>query len=274
MASNQTRCHSTLAYTVSERNTVCFSVCNLNCVRPQLTLSHTRSAAWSRAHKFHANAAQRAADLLNLQLELSTPHMLGDGAKPDFQSFTTCIMAQADSVSPDKVQHARSLLDSLLARVTSGDLQVTRNPTAPFSAVLSVIAKSTPSKGPLDVSIIATDELDGFTSVVDTDADPYSIAKMLYENVESDFHGIGTSADLHAASAFLRCIVAHTTPESTERVNTARRVFENACQAGQVSRSVIQAFKDALGGRAAGFHGLHSKNPPKFWSSSVPAAFR
>ena len=240
-----------------------------------LTHAHTRFAAWSRAHKFHADAAQRAEELLNLQLELSKPDMLGDGAKPDFQSFTICIMAQADSVSPDKVQHARNLLDSLLERVASGDLQVTRNPTAPFSAVLSAIANSTPSKARSDGPIDTADEvLDGFTSIVDTQADPYSIAKMLYEAVESNFHGIGTSADHHATSAFLRCIAVHCAPGSTEREHAACRVFRNACQAGQVSRSVLLGAKDALGRAAATFPEIHAKNPPKFWSRSVPAAFR
>jgi hypothetical protein len=209
---------------------------------------------------------------LNLQLELSSkPDLLGDAARPDFQSFTICIMAQADSESPQKVQRAKVLLDSLLERVASGDLRVTRNPTAPFSAVLSAIAKSK-AKTPEMPDTISSE--DGFNSVVDTQTDPYSIASSIYQDVQSDAHRIGTLADHHATSAFLRCVAAHCAPGSVERDNTARVVFEDACQTGQVSRAVLQALKVALGDGADSIPELNGKWPPKFWSRNVSGAFR
>lgn len=204
---------------------------------------------------------------MNLQMELSTPNQLGDGAKPDFQSFTVCILTHADSESPEKVHHARNLLDKLLEHVACGNLPVTRNPTAPFSAVLSVIARTS-----LNTNQSSVSSEDEFSSMVDTQTDPYSVALSVYQELKSDAHDIGTSADHHAISAFLRCIAAHCAPGSVERENAARMTFEEACQAGQVSRSVIQALKVALGDTAQSIPQLHSKNPPKFWSRNISAA--
>jgi hypothetical protein len=67
-------------------------------------------------------------------------------------------------------------------------------------------------------------------------------------------------------------MLAHTTPGSTERDHTARRVFHDACQSGHASRSVLRIFQDILGSAAATVPDL--RNPPKFWSRCVPATFR
>jgi hypothetical protein len=198
--------------------------------------------------------------------------MLGESVKPDFQSYTVCILAYADSRLPNKVERALSLLDSLLDNLGRGQVSVTRNPTAPFSAALTAISDSktqlTASESPGLISE------DGFTSTVDTHSDPYAIAQTIFGQVESDAHRIGTSADHHAVSAYLKCIVAHCAPGSTQREHTACHVFENACDAGQVSRSVIQAFKDALGPKIKDFPELQTKPLPRSWSANVSAKFR
>jgi hypothetical protein len=209
---------------------------------------------------------------LNLQCDLTQPDMLGDSVKPDFQSYTVCIMAYADSSLPNKVERALSLLDALLDSLGRGQVSVTRNPTAPFSAALTAISSSKTQLTASESAGLISE--DGFTSRVDTDSDPYAIAKTIFAQVENDAHRIGTSADHHAVSAYLKCIVAHCAPGSTEREHTAFHVFENACEAGQVSRSVIQAFKDALGPKAKDFPELQAKTPPRSWSANVSAKFR
>jgi hypothetical protein len=198
--------------------------------------------------------------------------MLGDSVKPDFQSYTVCIMAYADSSLPNKVERALSLLDALLDSLGRGQVSVTRNPTAPFSAALTAISSSKTQLTASESAGLISE--DGFTSRVDTDSDPYAIAKTIFAQVENDAHRIGTSADHHAVSAYLKCIAAHCAPGSTEREHTAFHVFENACEAGQVSRSVIQAFKDALGPKAKDFPELQAKTPPRSWSANVSAKFR
>jgi hypothetical protein len=163
------------------------------------------------------------------------------------------------------------LLDSLLDSLGRGQVSVTRNPTAPFSAALTAISDS---KTQWTVSESSRLTEDGFTSTVDTQSDPYTIAKTIFTQVENDSHRIGTSADHHAVTAYLKCIVAHCAPGSTEREHAACHVFENACDAGQVSRSVIQAFKDALGPKAKDFPELQAKSLPRSWSANVSAKFR
>lgn len=254
------RCESILQQLIHSEN-----------IKPDTVSFNTCLYAWSRAHKFHGDAAQRAEKILTLQRELSKPDALGDAVKPDFQSFTICIMTHADSQSPDKIESARRLLDDLLECIARGELRVKRNPNAPFSAVLTAIARTLSTPPALQTESAGEDD---FNSTVDTRTDPYSVATTIFQNLQNDVHGLGTSADHHAISAFLRCIVAHCAPGSTERDHTARTVFLEACQAGQVSRPVLEAFKETLDKSSTTYSDVHASNPPKFWSRNVSAAFR
>ena len=198
--------------------------------------------------------------------------------KPDFQSFTSCILVQSKSTSEERLQHATTLLTKLLDEIKLGHLSVSRNPTGPFSAVLTTIANytvpNTTRNVESDDKIVGdgSSELDVFNSAVDTLSDPYSMALNILDQIERDVHGIGTKVDHHCITAFLKCMVAHSVPGSTEREHTSRRVFEDACQAGQVSRQVLKEFQQLLGPAANTFPDL--RNPPKQWSRNVPASFR
>lgn len=211
---------------------------------------------------------------MNRQCDLSSSDQIGDDAQPDFQTFTSCILVQSKSLADDRLQNALTLLNKLLDEVKLGKLPVTRNPTAPFSAVLTTIANyklpnTTESKTTGDNE---SSEIDVFNSAVDTQSDPYSIAVNIFDQVERDAHGIGTTADHHCVTAFLKCVVTHSVPGSIERESTTRRVFHDTCQAGQVSRQVLKEFHNILGQAASTFPDI--RHPPKFWSRNVPSAFR
>jgi hypothetical protein len=232
--------------------------------------------AWTKSHKFHRDAGERAVQLLNRQFELS---MHDDDVKPNFQSFTSCILVQSKSNDVHRLQNAYALLQKLLEEIKLGNLQVTRNPTAPFSAVLTTIAHyqdpaNINNLDTLDNSEIpdASIEIDVFNSTIDTLSDPYSMAINIFDQIEKDVHGIGTKLDHHCVTAFLKCIVAHSVPGSTEREHTSRRIFHDTCQAGYVSKSVLKEFQTILGSAANTFPDL--RNPPKFWSRNVPTSFR
>lgn len=254
---------------VSKILTTCFDCILLN-------------SAWSRAHKFHVNAAQKAEDLFFKQRKLSKVDKLGDRVKPDFQTYTTCIMSLVESKTiTNKMKRALRLLDFILDSVSRGEMPVSRNPNAPFSAALSVIAscddKTIEQKGTsLSPSLDKTNDnsVDGFTAVVDTDTDPYTVAKSIFAQVDGDAHGIGTFVDHHVATSFLRCISTHCATGSTERQHTATRVFESACSDGQVSRSVVEGIKDALGPGIESFPHFFAKRRPKSWSRNVEIKFR
>jgi hypothetical protein len=233
--------------------------------------------AWSKSHKFHKDAGQRAIELLNLQFELSSPDQIGDDVKPNFQTFTSCILVQSRSTADDRLQQALELLKRLLEEIKLGNLSIAGNPTGPFSGILTTIAnykvpKATEKLTSDDIVEDGSSEIDVFNSAVDTQSDPYSLAIDIFDQIERDVHGIGTTVDHHCVTAFFKCMVAHSIPGSTERDHTSRRVFSDACQAGQVSRQVLKEFQNILGPAANAFPDL--RNPPKTWSRNVPATFR
>jgi hypothetical protein len=218
---------------------------------------------------------------LNQQFDLASPDQIGDDVKPDFQSFTSCILVQSKSKDNDRLDTALTLLEKLLQEIKLGNLFVTRNPTAPFSAVLTTIANyNVPSS--VSTKTMKTNEtighddgssdIDVFNSTVETQSDPYSMALNIFDQIENDIHGIGTTVDYHSITAFFKCMVAHSTPGSTERDHTSRRIFSDACQAGNVSQSVLKEFHTILGPAAKMLPDL--RNPPKFWSRNVPPTFR
>jgi len=207
--------------------------------------------------------------LLNRQFELSAPDKLGDDVKLDFQSFTSCILSQSKSSDAKRLQNALDLLSLLLEEVANGRLPVTRQPSAPFSAVLTTISLYRPPK--TETPNVISYALHG---AVDTESDPYSIAINIFDQIQNDTHKIGTQLEHHSVTAFLKCVAAHTVPGSTERDHTARRVFHDACNAGQVSKAVLREFSNVLGSQQAFSAIPDIRNPPSFWSRGVPANFR
>ena len=175
------------------------------------------------------------------------------------------------------MQLASALLNKLLEEIKLGDLSITRNPTGPFSAMLTTIANyklpnATGKEASTDSKEDGSSEIDVFNSTVDTQTDPYSMAIDIFDQIERDVHGIGTTVDHHCVTAFFKCMVAHSIPGSTEREHTSRRVFHDTCQSGHVSRQVLKEFQNLLGPAANAFPDL--RNPPKLWSRNVPATFR
>lgn len=156
----------------------------------------------------------------------------------------------------------------MIAKVADGSLAMSRNPTAPFTAVLGTCARTTATPKP------ASNE---FTDSVDTKTDPYSIANETYYSIRTDSTQMGTTVDHHAASAFIRCVARHCPRGSVERENAVRMAFEDACANGQVSRIVVDGMKDALGEKRLNeiYPDLLNKaKRPRIWSQNVSGLFR
>jgi len=280
-------------------------------VTPNASSFNTCLYAWLKSNKFHEHAATRAEEILNLQEEMVASGFLGGRARPDFQTYTIAILAYAHSNLPNKVQHGRRLLERLLETVKNGELEVTRNTSAPFSAVLSAAARSPSSSlsfGKKDPSAEVSagdtarvagnddalannqdDDGNALPSMVGIDNDPYSIALQTYNEVKEDVHGIGTSADHHVFASFLQCIAKHSPHHqhhSAERDSMTSMVFSDAREAGQVSRLVVDGLQAVFGGdkvRAQQWlrdqyneiDGTQKKlRIPQFWCSNVKSEFR
>lgn len=208
--------------------------------------------------------------MLSFQHELARG-FLGESVQPDFQSYATAIRAHADSDSSNKIMDARSLLDSLLAHVKAGEIKLSRNMASPFTSVITVAANCS------SCEVGRGDKVtDAFTDSIETANDAYSIAQRTFLELRNDVHGLGASPDHHTYGAYLRCIAKHTIPGSSERESKVRMIFDEACQAGAVSRLVIEGMKEANLGRslALAIPELQSNNLPKFWMRNVPKDFR
>ena len=220
----------------------------------------------------YPDAAQRAEELLELQHSLSDKGALGERVKPDFQSYTITMTTHAYSENPDKAHHTRRLLESLMEKVSAGDIEIVRNKAGPFSAVINAASKCE-SCAPTS-NAVKTDIADGFTSVFETSDNAYSIAEKTFQELRSDAFGIGVKPDHHCYGAFLRCIAKHTTPGSSERDAKARMVFQEACEAGEVSRLVMDGLKEAAGKSVLAIPQLKAETLPRFWTRNVPRVFR
>jgi hypothetical protein len=229
------------------------------------------ATAWAKANFFHANAAAKAEERLLLQHELCSATELSKDAMPDFQGYALVILAHSYSRNPQKVIDARRLLDSLLEHVKVGGIKVSGKSSAPFSAVLSAAAQSPPCVIGASPS---KEALDWFNDVVDTTTDAFAIADKTYRELRDDSYGIGVAPDHHAFGAFLQCIAKHTSPESAEREAKARMVFDDACEAGHVSRLVVEGVKDCVGQSMRDIPGLESNELSRFWTRNVPRVWR
>ena len=208
--------------------------------------------------------------MLNLQHELSDASALGRRVMPDFQSYTIAILSHAYSPNPDKVTHARRLLEALMKHARGEEILEFKNSAGPFSAVINAAARSEPCFPGRD----ATDDANGFTSVVNTGDNSYAIAEKTYEELRDDAFEIGVKPDHHCYSAFLKCIAKHTIPQSSEREGKARMVFQDACEAGECSRLVMDGLKVTMGDSVLAIPQLQSKTLPRFWTRNVSRLFR
>jgi hypothetical protein len=231
---------------------------------------------WSKSNKFYNDSAERAERILRLQNELFRSGYLNEDSRPDFQSYAIVILAYANSIGiQDKVVHARRLLDELLSAVQGGEMKVTRNSAAPFSAVISSAARS-PPMGTIEQPMSSNRENElAFNTNVNEQIDPYLLAMKTYNDLKNDTYKIGASADHHTFSALLRCIAQHCPPKSSERDRATKLVFDDACQSGEVSKLVIKDLHTVWGPDANDL-GItkNSKNIPTFWKRNVPPNFQ
>ena len=246
--------------------------------------------AWSRSHKFHADAALRAEQLLQDQLDACRTGILvdvRDTALPDLQTYTICLLAQADALDINKMQRAVRLFTSLANQVADKQISLgqstrsshTNNPNSPFAALLSVIAKSSPHARV--VSSTADSKESAAASMMLSEAngvDPLTLATQVYRNwLPHDALGIGTSVpDHHVVAAYLRCVAAHANTRD-DRLVAARRIWEEAQALGQVSRLVWKALLVALRGTPDEAEIQNWINQPRraeIWNYHVPAEYR
>lgn len=165
----------------------------------------------------------------------------------------------------DKLSVALDLLEELVQRVANREMDILRNPSGPFVAVLSVISHLPPIQPGSN----------GYEEAIESKSDPYSIATETYQQMKDDVHGMGIVTDHHAISAYLRCIAAHCPEESTERQTSALLAFDEACELGQVSRLVVDAMNKVFGANLISMvPELKTKNFPRLWSRNVVDKFR
>jgi hypothetical protein len=198
-------------------------------------------------------------ELLALQWEVAKEF---PAAKPDFQSYTICInvVGKSDEEDNMKLKLSLDLLEELVNKVAQREMEVTRNPTAPFTAVMSTIARMKP--------LLPGDK--GYEEAIDTKSDPFAVATEVYQQIKDDASGIGTGVDHHAMGAYLRCIAAHCPIGSTDRHASAKMVFEEACELGLVAKTVVDGmymvFQDELTNVVPE---LKAKNFPRLWSRNI-----
>lgn len=226
---------------------------------------HFFSIAWSKASKFQDDAPQRAEELLNLQLSLADSDALGETVAPDFQTYSTTSMTHARSRANDSVKHTRRLLEECMEYARSRD-KTKGSPSGPFDAIF-VAASHTGKSNDKKCS-------DGFTDVVDTVDSPFAIAEQTYEDLRDDTFGVGAKPDHRSFAAFLKCINIHTEPQTTERENKARMVFEDACMAGHLSWQVMRGLHTALGKKAYSIPEIQANILPPSWTEHVPHEFQ
>jgi hypothetical protein len=230
-------------------------------VSPDIVSFNACHHAWTKASgaKHHANAWERSLELLQLQIDL------GDAAsQPDYQSYALVVLACGNA---HKIREARHVVDGMVARTRELASPMQRNPSAPFSSLLTSIAKASDSPAGKAASMSDADAWEAEEAGSDS---LYDAALRTYAEVAQDLHGIGAKPDHHTFSAMLRCVAKHGGP-GIERQTRAREVFDAACEAGEVSRTVVEALGMAIGDantrRMIG-------DLPRFWSRNVPAGLR
>ena len=193
------------------------------------------------------------------------------GTMPDSQSYALVISAHSLSHSPEKVVHAKRLLDLFVQHMMAGEISASGNLASPFCALFTAVARSSPCEPGKSNEKVG--QRDAFTSVVDTAGNAYAIAERTYRELREDAYGISARPDHHAGSAFLKCIARHTAPDSAEREATARMVLEDMCEAGEVSRLVMESLRE-VSPSMLDMEELQVGELPRAWTRDVQRVFR
>lgn len=236
---------------------------------------------------------------MRLQLDLCRSGFLDEKAKPDFQTYSLVILSYTNSIGRkgkitydyQQLLHCRRLLDELMNSVQCNEIDVTRNPAAPFSAVISAASRCRParqlidqhgsdvpsSKDFIDDKTLNANEYENesdFNLVVNEQSDPYFIAMKTYVEVKNDVYNIGASPDHHTYIALLRCIASHCPPQSAERGRATKQIFDDACQLGQLSKLVVEKIIALVDDPAALDIGITDPTTiPNFCKRNVPAGY-
>eukprot|EP00977_Amphora_coffeiformis_P008185 scaffold1828_cov169-Amphora_coffeaeformis.AAC.24 len=235
---------------------------------PDCMSFHAVLRAWSKSVKFHGkDAVTRVEATLRFQQALAEKSN-GTVPYPDYQTYSLAILAQVGQ-GKDSVAKASELLDEMLVAIRERRFTIAFNPCAPFTALLSAV-EAAPKEGSS-----SPDSSLGWSENKHTE--PYELANLVYESVIRNAYEVDNLvADHHFYGAMLRNILAHGNPKSVDYENTALRVWEHACEAGQVSRLVWPL--------AARIPVLHKTFPdpqvrktidlPRFWSREVEPRWR
>lgn len=224
--------------------------------------------AWSKSTKFHGEeAAKRAVATLQFQ-EALAEETSSRVDYPNFQAYALAILAYVGQ-EQHAIAKASDVLDSMVLkyrerRISTGSAS---NPCAPFAALLSVTA-SVPKN--VDLTDAALFLSENESNVIH----PYELACHVYEQVTENAYGIeGLVADHHFYAAFLRNLTTHGNPKAVDFEAMASRVWEQACETGQVSRLVWP-----LAGKIPSIRKSFPESEvrktidlPRFWWRNVPA---
>ena len=228
---------------------------------PDSVSFHCIIRAWSKSTKFHGDKAlSRMEAMLDLQESLAEQSE-GGVEFPGYMTYAIAILGYV-GVGENSVEQACQLLDRMLAayrerRLTRG----TDKPCAPFGAVLTVTAKAPKVEDAADKAWSD-----------DSNTDPYDVANRIYDHVTENTYQIdGLVPDHHFYAAFLRNLVAHGNPQSVDFETTALRVWEQACEAGEVSRLVLsQAMQISVLEQKLSTDSVEkTRDLPQFWRRQV-----
>lgn len=236
---------------------------------PDCMSFHSILRAWTKSIHFHGNeAVARVEGTLRFQQALA--NKTNGGAKyPDYQTYALVILSLVGR-GEDSVAKASELLDEMLVVKREGRFTIgPANPCSPFASLLSVTAAATKA-----------DYSQPDTSLVWSDnklSEPYELASLVYENVIRNAYQLeDLVADHHFYAAYLRNILAHVNPTAVDFENTTLRVWEHACEAGQVSRLVwpLVAKIPVLQKTFPETPVRKTIDLPRFWSRNVEPRWR
>jgi hypothetical protein len=216
-------------------------------LRPDTVSFNTVMQAWANASKVDKSAApERAEELLKLLKESSMDEDYSKRIYPNVQSYVVVMNAYAVSRRNDSVFHVHRLLTELLGDARKlyfhGDEEIN---AVPFTVLLKAIVKSNRQSKEEEVAMEDPFGVQTNEAMLARTADPYTLALETYSELKFDVHGLGVQPDHFAFAAMLDVIAVHTDPESVERRQRISEIFEDACQAGQVSSLLVRSLQNA-----------------------------
>ncbi|KAL3920055.1 MAG: hypothetical protein SGILL_003451 [Bacillariaceae sp.] len=257
-------------------------------VRPDTVSFNTCIQAWANASKVDSDAApERAEEILKLLQVLASEEDADQRIYPDVQSYAAVMDAYAVARRSDSIYHARRLLNDLLSegreRYLEGDKQQIN--AVPFTVMLKAVAKADRVQSTPEDPFGVEDD-DGLAEEGAPTTDPYAVALETYTDMLNDVHGLGVDMDHFVFAAMLDVVAVHTKSESVERRQRTEEVFQDACQAGQVSSLVVKSLQKACPSehllkellelsRKDALVAIESINSfPRQWTRFVPSQFR